>query len=141
MHGELTLERPDFMVFMSIFNFLEPALSIICQAIPMFRVLVINVKRATSAVRITSPTRASGKSNMHSQQMRAWNSRVLGGGSDARTGTYDEELLTVRVDRTVDVSSSTMGSQGSAGSEVMLEDKLYDGTLRQQQSLTICNHV
>ncbi|KAL5344684.1 hypothetical protein ACLOAV_010376 [Pseudogymnoascus australis] len=36
-----------FMVFMSIFNFMEPAVSIIAQSIPMFRVLFIRVKRDT----------------------------------------------------------------------------------------------
>ncbi|KAL2148983.1 hypothetical protein VTH82DRAFT_1669 [Thermothelomyces myriococcoides] len=37
-----------FMVFMSIFNFLEPGVTIIAQTIPMFRVLVVTVKRGSS---------------------------------------------------------------------------------------------
>ncbi len=32
----------DFMIFMAIFNFLEPGVTIIAQAIPMFRVLIVN---------------------------------------------------------------------------------------------------
>ena len=112
------------MVFMSIFNFLEPAVTIIAQAIPMFRMLVVNVKKGTNAVRISSPTEGN-KSNVHSRQMRTWNSKVLG----ETPKEPDEELLHVRVDRTVQVSS-TLASSGSRASDVM-EDKLYDGTLRQ----------
>ncbi|GAB1318476.1 Rhodopsin domain-containing protein [Madurella fahalii] len=39
----------DFMIFISIFNFLEPCVTIIAQAIPMFRVLFMNnsAKRGT----------------------------------------------------------------------------------------------
>ncbi len=114
----------EFMVFMSIFNFLEPSVTIIAQAIPMFRVLVVNVKKATSDVRISSSTQGL-QSNLHSHQRRAWNSRILGGSRKEP----DEALLQVRVDRTVQVSS-TLASSGSRASVVM-EDKLYDGTLRQ----------
>ena len=35
------------MVFMLLFNFLEPSVTIIAQTIPIFRVLFIRVKRAT----------------------------------------------------------------------------------------------
>ncbi|KXX74083.1 hypothetical protein MMYC01_209855 [Madurella mycetomatis] len=40
----------DFMIFISIFNFLEPCVTIIAQAIPMFRVLFVNnsAKRGTN---------------------------------------------------------------------------------------------
>jgi hypothetical protein len=112
------------MVFMSIFNFLEPGITIIAQAIPMFRVLVVNVKKDSTAVRITSAT-AGNKSNAHSHQMRTWNSRVLG---ETRKEP-DEELLHVHVERSVQVSS-TVKSSGSGGSDFG-EDKLYDGTIRQ----------
>lgn len=44
---------PDFMVFMSIFNFLEPAVTIIAQAIPMFRVLLARQTKM-STIRLTS---------------------------------------------------------------------------------------
>ncbi len=54
------------MIFMSIFNVLEPGITIIAQAIPMFRLLVVNVKKDSNAVRISSPT-AGNKSNVHSQ--------------------------------------------------------------------------
>ncbi|KFX97120.1 hypothetical protein O988_05019 [Pseudogymnoascus sp. VKM F-3808] len=40
-----------FMVFMSIFNFLEPAVSIIAQTIPMFRVLFIRAIHTNSTLR------------------------------------------------------------------------------------------
>ncbi|KAK0741442.1 hypothetical protein B0T18DRAFT_432547 [Schizothecium vesticola] len=43
----------DFMVFMSIFNFLEPAVTIIAQAIPMFRVLLARQTKM-STIRLTS---------------------------------------------------------------------------------------
>jgi len=112
------------MVFMSIFNFLEPGITIIAQAIPMFRVLVVNVKKESNAVRISSPT-VGNKSNVHSQQMRTWNSKVLG----ETCKEPDEELLHVRVDRTVQVSS-TLVSAGSGGSDFG-DDKLYDSTIRQ----------
>ncbi|KAK3900615.1 hypothetical protein C8A05DRAFT_35750 [Staphylotrichum tortipilum] len=136
----------QFMIFMSIFNFLEPSITIIVQAVPMFRVLVSNVKKATTAVRITSATQAL-KSN--AQSRRAWNSKVLGGDSGdggGRGGAFggafshgrsrggsreepDEALLhVIHIDRTVQVSS-TLASSG-ASSEVM-EDKMFDGTLRQ----------
>ena len=107
------------MVFMSIFNFLEPGITIIAQAIPMFRLLVVTVKKDSNIVRVT-------KSNVHSQQMRTWNSKVLG----ETCKEPDEELLhVVRVDRTVHVSS-TLASAGSGGSDFG-DDKLYDGTIRQ----------
>lgn len=112
------------MVFMSIFNFLEPAVTIIAQVIPMFRVLVSNMKKGSNAVRISSPTQGD-KSNVHSQQTRPWNSKVLG---ETRKEP-DEELLHVRVDRTVQISS-TLASADSGASNFG-EDKLYDGTLRQ----------
>lgn len=35
----------DFMVFMSIFAFLEPCVTIVLQVIPIFRVLIVRVKR------------------------------------------------------------------------------------------------
>jgi len=41
------------MVFMSIFNFLEPAVTIIAQAIPMFRVLLARQTKM-STIRLTS---------------------------------------------------------------------------------------
>lgn len=47
------LTPPDFMVFMSIFNFLEPAVTIIAQAIPMFRVLLARQTKM-STIRLTS---------------------------------------------------------------------------------------
>ncbi len=115
------------MVFMSIFNFLEPSVTIIAQAIPMFRVLVVNVKKNTTAVRITSASQQGSKtSNILLSQQRRWNSRVLG---DSHNKEPDEELLHVRVDRTVQVES-TLASAGS-GSDVVEPDKLYDGSLRQ----------
>ncbi len=121
------------MVFMSIFNFLEPSVTIIAQAIPMFRVLVVNAKKSNATgARITSASRAAAgiKSHLASQQRR-WNSRVL---SDNDTHHHkdepDEALLNVvRVDRTVRVES-TLASTGS-GTSVVMEDKLYDGALRQ----------
>jgi hypothetical protein len=111
------------MIFMSIFNFLEPGITIIAQAIPMFRMLVVNVKKGSmsgsNAVRISSAT-AGNKSHVQSQQLRTWNRKVM--------GDNDEELLHVRVDRTVQVSS-TMVSAGSVASDSG-DDKLYDGTTK-----------
>lgn len=51
------------MVFMMIFNFLEPGVTIIAQSIPMFRVLVVNVKKSSNAIRISSPL--SGGTELH----------------------------------------------------------------------------
>ncbi|KAK3898115.1 hypothetical protein C8A05DRAFT_19247 [Staphylotrichum tortipilum] len=119
-----------FMIFMAIFNFLEPAVTIIAQAIPMFRVLIVNVKKATSAVRISSPTMGN-KSNMHSQQLRSWNAKVMGG---SRVQP-DEELLHVKVDtdlRVVTMSATAASGTGSATSarSDSWEDKIYDGSVR-----------
>jgi hypothetical protein len=77
------------MVFMSIFNFLEPGVTIIAQAIPMFRVLVVKVKNGSSAVRISSPT---GLAESGSAPRRTWNSKASHGHLNA-----DEELLHVRL--------------------------------------------
>lgn len=57
----LTPHPTDYMVFMLLFNFLEPACTIIAQTIPIFRVLISRVKRATqrsknSAVHMHPPT-------------------------------------------------------------------------------------
>ena len=46
----------DFMIFMSIFNFLEPSVTIIAQAIPMFRVLFVRQQKMSS-IRLTSSPR------------------------------------------------------------------------------------
>jgi hypothetical protein len=81
--------RTDYMVFMSIFNFLEPSITIIAQAIPMFRVLVVNVKKNSNAVRISSP---SGLPHSGSAPHRTWNSKAHSHHRDP-----DEELLHMRV--------------------------------------------
>lgn len=149
------------MVFMSIFNFLEPSITIIVQAIPMFRVLVVQVKKATTAVRITSATRALNTNNTNNaaKARREWSSKILGkssksgGGGGGGGGTYgggsfpgfshgrsrggsreepDEALLhVIHIDRTVQVSSTLASSAGSGASSEVIEDKMYDGTLRQ----------
>ena len=102
------------MVFMSIFNFLEPGVTIIAQAIPMFRVLVVNVKRGSNAVRISSPTGAQGTGS-GSAPIRSWNSKRL------NPLEADEELMHVRLGpggRLVHVA-------GPEGSDDDL--KIYDG--------------
>jgi len=121
----------NFMIFMSIFNFLEPAVTIIAQAIPMFRVLVVNVKKNSNAVRISSPTQGH-HSNIHSQQMRSWNAKAMG--VDPRRET-DEELLHVRVHRTVQVSTTLASADALSAASDSGDDKLYDGTLRQHRSI------
>ena len=121
----------DFMIFMSIFNFLEPAVTVIAQAIPMFRVLVVNVKKNSNAVRISSPTQGH-HSNIHSQQMRSWNAKAMG--VDPRRET-DEELLHVRVHRTVQVSTTLASADALSAASDSGDDKLYDGTLRQHRSI------
>lgn len=99
------------MVFMSIFNFLEPGVTIIAQTIPMFRVLVVNVKNGT--MRISSPSGAAGNG---SALARTWNSK------SQRSRDPDEELLHVgSAHRSVHVP----GPARSAGSD---DDwKIYDG--------------
>ncbi|KAK4119590.1 hypothetical protein N657DRAFT_684384 [Parathielavia appendiculata] len=77
------------VVFMSIFNFLEPGITIIAQAIPMFRVLLVNVRKNSNAVRISSP---SGVHPSGSVQHRTWNSKARD-----RHREPDEELFQVRV--------------------------------------------
>ncbi|KAK2811477.1 hypothetical protein FQN50_002100 [Emmonsiellopsis sp. PD_5] len=72
--------RYHFMIFMSIFNFMEPAVSIIAQAIPMFRVLFTHVKRNTQiTVRLNSLSRVEltgPKSN--SLEHATWDSKSPG---------------------------------------------------------------
>ncbi|KAK4098445.1 hypothetical protein N658DRAFT_488495 [Parathielavia hyrcaniae] len=77
------------LVFMSIFNFLEPGITIIAQAIPMFRVLLVNVRKNSNAVRISSP---SGAHRSGPTPIRTWSSKA----HDNRCEP-DEELFRVRV--------------------------------------------
>lgn len=101
---------------MSIFNFLEPSITIIAQAIPMFRVLVVNVKKGTTAVRISSP---SGVGRSAAAQ-RTWNSKVLVHSSIEQ----DEELLHIRMDPTSrTVRTHISGPDRDRDSS---DDKLYD---------------
>ncbi|KAK3312834.1 hypothetical protein B0H66DRAFT_568975 [Apodospora peruviana] len=73
----------DFMIFISIFNFLEPSVTIIAQAIPMFRVLFVNstARRgasessgskpyAISAPISVSVSSSSSSSSSHQQQQQ-----------------------------------------------------------------------
>lgn len=106
--------RTDFMVFMSIFNFLEPGVTIIAQAIPMFRVLVVNVKRGSNAVRISSPTGAAGDGS-GSAPIRSWNSKRL------NPREADEELMHVRIGP----GGRLVHLAGPEGSDDDL--KIYDG--------------
>ena len=106
----------DFMVFMSIFNFLEPGVTIIAQAIPMFRVLVVNVKRGSSAVRISSPSGG----HTASAPIRTWNTTKRGSRAHNRLD-LDEELLHVRSGP----GGRTVHEQGPHGSDD--DFKVYDG--------------
>jgi hypothetical protein len=92
---------------MSIFNFLEPSVTIIAQAIPMFRVLVVNVKKGTTAMRISSPT-GQAKSNDLSRRMRTWD--------EPWDKQPDEELATMRVGTGGHVVHISGGSGGTRGS-------------------------
>ena len=112
------------MVFMTIFNFLEPGITIIAQAIPMFRLLLVNAKKDSTAVRISSRT-VGNKSHVHAEQARTWNSKVLG----ETCKEPDQELLHVHVNRTIQVSSTTVS--GGSGSSDSGDDTPYDGTIRQ----------
>ncbi|KAH6842382.1 hypothetical protein B0I37DRAFT_196371 [Chaetomium sp. MPI-CAGE-AT-0009] len=103
-----------FMVFMSIFNFLEPGVTIIAQAIPMFRVLVVNVKRGSNAVRISSPTGAEG-TGTGSAPIRSWNSKRN------NPLEVDEELMQVRLGP----GGRIVHASGPEGSDDDL--KIYDG--------------
>ncbi|KAK4245435.1 hypothetical protein C7999DRAFT_34198 [Corynascus novoguineensis] len=105
-----------FMVFMSIFNFLEPGVTIIAQAIPMFRVLVVNVKRGSSAVRISSPS--GGRTA--SAPIRTWNTTKRGSKAHNRLD-LDELLLHVRSGP----GGRTVHEQGPHGSDY--DFKVYDG--------------
>jgi hypothetical protein len=89
---------------MAIFNFLEPAVAIIAQAIPMFRVLVVKARKGSEAVCIGSPTDGN-KPSMQAQQMRAWNSKMLG--ADLRERESDEELLRLRAENTIQSSTGS----------------------------------
>lgn len=122
------------MVFVSIFNFLEPAVSIIAQAIPMFRVLFINAKKHhnRSGVRLTSPTAAlshvpsaghpaTHKSHSLEQEHETWESKVHSGHPHGHPDLdSDHELLQVHVGRGGRLVHKTRGPYD-------VEDgKLYD---------------
>jgi hypothetical protein len=96
---------------MSIFNFLEPSVTIIAQAIPMFRVLVVNVKKNSNAVRISSPT-GQALSNDLSLRMRTWDKQP------------DEELGHMRISPGGHVVHISGGSGGTGGSDSG-DDKPY----------------
>ncbi|KFZ02997.1 hypothetical protein V502_11321 [Pseudogymnoascus sp. VKM F-4520 (FW-2644)] len=84
-----------FMVFMSIFNFMEPAVSIIAQTIPMFRVLFIRAKRDTQGdIRINSLAsrgELTGVKTNSLENARTWENKTPG------HLDRDYELLNVRV--------------------------------------------
>jgi hypothetical protein len=108
------LTKADFLVFMSIFNILEPSITIIAQAIPMFRVLVVNVKKGSSAVRISSP---SGMGSRSAAAQRSWNSKVLVKSSIEQ----DEEMLNMgRMDSTGRTVRTHISGPDSS------DDKLFD---------------
>ena len=96
---------------MSIFNFLEPSVTIIAQAIPMFRVLVVNVKKASNALRISSPT-DQARSNELSRHMRSWDKQP------------DEELANMHIGPGGHVVHISAGSRGTGGSDSG-DDKPY----------------
>lgn len=100
-----------FLVFMSIFNFLEPSVTIIAQAIPMFRVLVVNVKKSSNALRISSPT-DQANSNALSRRMRSWDKQP------------DEELANMHIGPGGHVVHISAGSGGTGGSDSG-DDKPY----------------
>ena len=52
------------MIFMAIFNFLEPAVTIIAQTIPMFRVLIVKAKKVTGNTMQSSPSSGITKSTL-----------------------------------------------------------------------------
>lgn len=105
------------MVFMSIFNFLEPAVTIIAQAIPMFRVLVVNVKRGSNAVRITSPTGVDGTSS-GSAPVRSWGSRGI---YNNNSKLVDEEMLPVQMTNSGGPSAASSAGPAGSGSDVDLK--------------------
>ncbi|KAL2126171.1 hypothetical protein VTI74DRAFT_1552 [Chaetomium olivicolor] len=127
-----------FMVFVAIFNFLEPAVTIIAQAIPMFRVLFISVtkKGTKNGVRLSSPTDAlskalsGGRSAAHKSRsledgQESWESKVRSGHPHGHPDLdSDHELLHVRV-----------GPGGriieSSGPYDVGDDKLYDARNRE----------
>lgn len=115
---ELTNFEVDFMVFMSIFNFLEPGVTIIAQTIPMFRVLVVTVKRGSSTVRISSP---SGGADTNLAPIRTWNNNSKGRGKPHSRLEVNRELLDV----CVGPGGRTVHSSKPQGSDDDL--KIYDG--------------
>lgn len=70
----LTLDVPDFMIFISIFNFLEPSVTITAQAIPMFRVLFVN--RATKRKGASELT-SSRSTNANYKQHKRYKSYII----------------------------------------------------------------
>ncbi|KXX75763.1 hypothetical protein MMYC01_207809 [Madurella mycetomatis] len=105
-----------FMMFMAIFNYLEPAVTIIAQTIPMFRVLLSSVKRGTQYdVRITSPT---SRSELVAARCNSAENQAPENGLHNEPAR-DHELLRVRVDPGGQIVRDTR--QGDFG-----DDKLPD---------------
>lgn len=81
------------MIFMAIFNFLEPAVTIILQTIPMFRVLFMDIKRGTqNGIRINSPS-------AYHDYMKSKSTFIENRTLASKIGNLDQdlELLHVRV--------------------------------------------
>ena len=97
---------------------LEPSITIIAQAIPMFRVMFAKSKMARSTANAYRVTEGN-TSNAHSPQ-RTWNRKVV---SERQTRKEpDEELLHVRVEQTAQLSTTLASAASEDG-----DDMVYAG--------------
>jgi hypothetical protein len=99
----------DYMVFMLLFNFLEPAMTIIAQTIPIFRVFIARVKGSTQRSRTKT-------SDVHMYQAQP-------------PGTSELELVSARKSSLGNPTwDDTSGKSRSESSHtVSVNDKAYDG--------------
>lgn len=97
----------NYMVFMLLFNFLEPAMTIIAQSIPIFRVFFARVKRSTQKSR-------SKISNIHMHQPPA---------------ASDVELVSAHKNSSVGSPGwdGSGKSHGESSQRVSLNERVYDG--------------
>ncbi len=98
--------------FLIISVILEPSITIIAQAIPMLRVMFAKAKmvRTANAFRVTD----GNTSNAHSRQ-RTRNRKAVSATQPRKEP--DEELLHVRVEQTVQLSTTSVSAAASRTSE------------------------
>ena len=110
--------------FLIISVILEPSITIIAQAIPMFRVMFAKAKEARTMDAYRVADALGNTSNAHSRQ-RTWNKKAVTCSETHARKEPDEELLHVRVEQTVQLS--TISASAASGASEDGDDIVYAG--------------